>query len=127
MEYYQTWFNKHPMTMHGGVNFGRNYWMHHYVDVMDGGFTPMHHENSDGSIDVLGVGITRIASGLSHGGSREKQQRSLVEHAEKLKAAGATIVKLTKNRLVARHGMETGVYVISPLSANTFYKKEWED
>lgn len=127
MEYYQTWFNKHPMTMHGGVNFGRNYWMYHYVDVMDIGFAPMHQENADGSIDVLGVKVTRLSSGISCGGSREKQQQSLAEHAEKLKAAGAVIIKQTKNRLVARHRMETGVYVVSPLTSNTFYKKEWEE
>ena len=127
MEYYQTWFNKHPMTMHGCFNFERNYWMYHYVEVVQGGFTPMHRKNEDGSIDVLGVNILRLSSGISFGGSREKQQRSLAEHAEKLKAAGATIVKQTKNRLVARYGRETGVYVISPLSSNTFYKKEWEN
>lgn len=127
MEYWQTWFSKQPMTMHGGWNYNRTYWIHHYVDVMNSGFKPMHHENEDGSIDVLGVTITRLSCGISCGGSREKQQRSLAEHAEKLKAAGAVIIKQTKNRLVARHGMETGVYVVSPLTANTFYKKEWED
>ncbi len=127
MEYCQTWFGKHPMKMHGCLNFGRNYWMYHYVDVMQGGLTPMHRENADGSIDVLGVNIIRLSSGISCGGNREKQQLSLSEHAEKLKAAGATIVKQTKNRLVARYKNETGVYVISPLSSNAFYKKEWED
>ena len=127
MRYEDTWFNKHPMTIYGGWNYNRTYWMHHYVKVMQGGLAPMHRENEDGSIDVLGVNILRLSSGISCGGSREKLQRSLSEHAEKLKAAGATIVKQTKNRLVARHENEEAVYAISPLTSNTFYKHEWED
>lgn len=127
MRHEDTWFSKHPMTMHGGFNFERNYWMYHYVEVLQGGFTPMHRENEDGSIDVLGVNVLRLSSGISYGGNREKQQRSLAEHANILEAAGAKVIKHTKNRLVARYKNETGVYVISPLSANTFYEKEWKD
>lgn len=126
MRYEDTWFNKHPMTMYGGPAFGRIQWVHHYVEVMDGGFTPMNCKNEDGSIDVLGVPVVKIGNGLSCGGyNRTAMQKSLAEHAKKLKEAGATIVKLTKNKLVARYGRETGVYVISPLSSNTFYEKEW--
>ena len=87
----------------------------------------MYRKNSDGSIDVLGVEITRVSSGISFGGSLKSQQKSLAEHAEKLKAAGTAIVKQTKNRLVARHDNEEAVYAISPLTSNTFYKHEWED
>lgn len=128
MEYWQTWFNKHPMTMRGGMAFGRILWVHHYVEVIGSGFTPMNRKNDDGSIDVLGVTTTKISSGLSYGGhNRTAMQKSLAEHARKLEDAGAKIIKHTKNRLVARYKNETGVYVISPLSANTFYEKEWKD
>lgn len=127
MRYEDTWFNKHPMTMRGGMASGRISWVHHYVEVLTG-FTPMNRKNDDGSIDVLGVTTTKISSGLSYGGyNREAMQKSLAVHANVLEAAGAKIIKHTKNRLVARYKNETGVYVISPLSANTFYQKEWED
>lgn len=127
MRYEDTWFNKHPMTMYGRPAFGRIQWVHHYVEVMDGGFTPMNRKNCDGSIDVLGVPITRV-SGYSFGSyNRLAMQRSLAEHATKLEAAGAKIIKQTKNKLVARYKNETGVYVISPLTAKTFYEKEWKD
>ena len=125
MRYEDTWFNKHPMTMYGGTAFGRILWVHHYVEVLTG-FTPMNRKNDDGSIDVLGVPVVKIGSGLSYGGyNRTAMQKSLAEHAKKLEDAGAKIIKHTKNRIVARYKNETGVYVISPLSANTFYKKEW--
>ena len=126
MRYEDTWFNKHPMTMYGSSAFGKLLWVHHYVEVMGSGFTPMNRKNDDGSIDVLGVATTKISSGLSYGGyNRTAMQKSLAEHARKLEDAGAKIIKHTKNRLVARYKNETGVYVISPLSANTFYEKEW--
>lgn len=84
----------------------------------------MRHKNPDGSTDVLGVAVQIMSSGLSWGSyNREKIQRSLAEHAEKLKAAGATIVKHTKNQLVARYGRETAYYVITPLTAATFFAK----
>ena len=123
MEYQNTWFSKQPMTHYGCAFYNRTYWMHHYVNII-GGLAPMNRKNSDGSIDVLGVEITRVSSGISFGGALKSQQKSLAEHAEKLKAAGATIVKQTKNRLVARHGNEEAVYAISPLTSNTFYKHE---
>jgi hypothetical protein len=86
----------------------------------------MNRKNDDGSIDVLGVTTTKIGSGLSFGGyNRTAMQKSIAIHANILEAAGAKIIKHTKNRIVARYKNETGVYVISPLSANTFYKKEW--
>ena len=126
MRYEDTWFNKHPMTMYGSSPFGRLLWIHHYVDVVGNSFTFMNRKNDDGSIDVLGVPVTKIVSGLSYGGyNRTAMQKSLAEHAKKLEDAGAKIIKHTKNRLVARYKNETGVYVISPLSANTFYEKEW--
>lgn len=126
MRYEDTWFNKHPMTMYGGPAFGRIQWVHHYVEVLDNGFTPMNRKNEDGSIDLLGMSITKISSGLSFGGyNKAAMQKSLAENAKKLEAAGAKIVKHTKNRLVARYGKETGVYVISPLSSKTFFEKEW--
>ena len=113
------------MTMYGGTAFGRILWVHHYVEVLTG-FTPMNRKNDDGSIDVLGVTTTKIGNGLSYGGyNRTAMQKSLAEHARKLEDAGAKIIKQTKNRLVARYKNETAVYVISLLSANTFYKKEW--
>lgn len=125
MKYEDTWFNKHPMTMYGGTAFGRILWVHHYVEVLTG-FTPMNRKNDDGSIDVLGVATTKIGSGLSYGGyNRTAMQKSLAVHANVLEAAGAKVIKHTKNRLVARYGNETGVYVISPLSSKTFFEKEW--
>lgn len=130
MRYEQTWFSKQTMTHYGSgaVNNGRMTWLHHYVEVMSGSLVPMHKVNSDGSIDVLGVGIERMSNGLSFGSyNKESQQKSLAKHAEKLKEAGATIVKLTKNRLVARHGNETAYYVISPLTSKTFFQKEWNN
>lgn len=128
MRYEDTWFNKHPMTMYGGPAFGRIQWVHHYVEVLDNGFTPMNRKNEDGSIDVLGVPITWVGNELSYGGyNKAAMQKSLAEHAKKLEDAGAKIIKHTKNRLVARYKNETGVYVISPLTANTFYKKEWRN
>jgi hypothetical protein len=126
MNYSQTWFSKQPMTHIGGFGFGRISWLHHYVEVIDGGVTPMHKVNADGSIDVLGVNITRMSNGMSFGSyNKEAQQKSLAKHAEKLKEAGATIIKHTKNRLVARYKNETAYYVISQLTTDTFYKKEW--
>lgn len=126
MRYEDTWFNKHHMTMYGSSPFGKLLWVHNYVEVIGSGFTPMNRKNDDGSIDVLGVSVTKISSGLSFGGyNRTAMQKSLAEHARKLEDAGAKIIKHTKNRLVARYKNETGVYVISPLTANTFYEKEW--
>lgn len=126
MRYEDTWFNKHHMTMYGSSPFGKLLWVHHYVEVIGSGFTPMNRKNDDDSIDVLGVLVTKISSGLSFGGyNRAAMQKSLAEHAKKLEDAGAKIIKHSKNRLVARYNNETGVYVISPLSSNTFYKNEW--
>ena len=114
--------------MYGGPAFGRIQWVHHYVEVLDNGFTPMNRKNEDGSIDVLGVPITWVGNESSYGGyNKAAMQKSLAEHAKKLEDAGAKIIKHTKNRLVARYKNETGVYVISPLTANTFYKKEWRN
>lgn len=127
MNYEDTWFGKQHITHRSCGMYDRTYWMYQYVNVFDGGFNPMHNVNKDGSIDILGVGINRIANGLSFGGELKAQQRSLAEHAEKLEAIGAKIVKQTKNRLVARYKNEEAVYVISPLTSNTFYKHEWED
>lgn len=111
--------------MYGGPAFGRIQWVHHYVEVLTG-FSPMNRKNEDGSIDVLGVSTTKISSGLSYGGyNRTAMQKSLAVHANVLEAAGAKVIKHTKNRLVARYGNETGVYVISPLSSKTFFEKEW--
>ena len=124
MRYSDTWFAQQPMTMCAGWGNGRQLWLHTYVDVVTGGFQPMHHKNPDGSIDVLGVQVLRMSSGLSVGSySREKIQRSLANHAERLKEAGATIVKQTKNQLVARHGRETAYFTISPLSSKTFFRR----
>lgn len=126
MKYEDTWFNKHHMTMYGSSPFGKLLWVHHYVEVIGSGFTPMNSKNDDGSIDVLGVPVTKISSGLSYGGyNRTAMQKSLAVHANILEAAGAKVIKHTKNRLVARYGKETGVYVISPLSSKTFFEKEW--
>ena len=112
------------MTMCAGWGNGRQLWLHTYVDVVTGGFQPMHHKNPDGSIDVLGVQVLRMSSGLSVGSySREKIQRSLANHAERLKEAGATIVKQTRNQLVARHGRETAYFTISPLCSKTFFNQ----
>jgi len=111
------------MTIHGSWGTNRQMWLHHYVEVMTGGLQPMHRKNADGSIDVLGVAILRLSSGLSLGSyNREKIQHSLAEHAERLREAGATIVKQTKNTLVARHGRETAYYVITHIKASTFFK-----
>lgn len=123
MTYSDTWFSKQNMTMHSSWGTNRQMWLHHYVEVMTGGLQPMHRKNADGSIDVLGVAILRLSSGLSFGSyNREKIQHSLVEHAERLREAGATIVKQTKNQLVARHGRETAYYVVTHIKASTFFK-----
>lgn len=128
MEYTQTWFSKHPITMHSCHSFGRISWMHHYVDVVDGTFVQMSRKNTDGSIDVLGMPVTRLSSGLSFGGyDRKAMQRSLSEHAEKLTGAGAKIVKRTRNKLVVRYGKETAVYEITNLTARTYFGKLRED
>ena len=123
MEYYDTWFSKQSMTYHSGSQRGRHHWMYHFVDVFTGGFTPMHRVNDDGSIDVLGANILRMSSGMTMGTYDKKaMQHSLAEHAKKLKEAGATIVKQTRNTLVARHGRETAYFFISHLNSRSFYK-----
>lgn len=123
MRYSDTWFSKQPMILHGGFGADRQVWLHSYVEVVAGTLQPMHHANADGSIDVLGVPVIRMSSGISTSSySREKMQRSLAEHAEKLKAAGAIIVKQTKNQLVARYGRETAYYVVTHITASTFFK-----
>lgn len=123
MNYSDTWFARQPMAMYASWGNGRQLWLHSYVDVMTDGLQPMHRKNPDGSIDVLSVQVQRVSSELSMGSySREKIQRSLANHAEKLKAAGATIVKQTKNQLVARHGRETAHFIISPLHSEIFFK-----
>lgn len=74
----------------------------------------MNKKNPDGSIDVLGAEEWVLRPGLIVGNKSKKGlQRSLAEHADVLRAAGATIVKQTKNSLVARYGNETGYYLIS--------------
>lgn len=123
MTYSDTWFSKQPIMLQTSWGKDRVLWLHTYVEMMTGGLQPMHRKNSDGSIDVLGVVIQRMSSGLSVGSyNREKIQRSLAKHAERLREAGATIVKQTKNTLVARHGRETAYYVITHIKASTFFK-----
>ena len=69
---------------------------------------PMDRKNPDGSIDVLGAEVEHLHPGLVMGGyGREGLQRSLREFAEQVAAAGATIVRQTKNTLVARYQRET--------------------
>lgn len=127
MRYENTWFSKHPVTCYGSFKFERTLWLYHYVEVV-GGFVPMHNVNDDGSIDVLGVEKYRLSQGFSFGShDRKGLQRSLSEHATKLTEAGATILKQTKNKLVARHGNETAYYIISPLTSKTFFEREWGD
>lgn len=112
--------------MYGSSPFGRLLWIHHYVEIIGNNFAFMNRKNEDGSIDVLGVATTKIGSGLSYGGyNRTAMQKSLAVHANILEAAGAKVIKHTKNRLVVRYGNETGVYVISPLSSKTFFEKEY--
>ena len=114
--------------MHSGPSFGRISWMHHYVDVVDGTFVQMSRKNTDGSIDVLGIPVTRLNNGLSFGGyNRKAMQRSLSEYAEKLTDAGAKIIKRTRNKLVARYGNETAVYEITNLTARTYFGKLCND
>lgn len=125
MNYKDTFFAKIPMVQYGGYGDQRISWLHHYVEIV-GGITPMNKVNADGSIDVLGIGITRMSNGFSIGSYKKASlQKSILLHAEKLKEAGATIIKLTKNQLVARYKNETAYYVISPLTSETFYKKTW--
>ncbi len=109
MTYSETWFGKQPMAIHGSHPWdGRHYWMHKMVEVMTGGLVPMHRKNPDGSIDVLGVEVECLHPGLVMGSyGRDGLQRSLREFAEQVAAAGATIVKQTKNTLVARYQGET--------------------
>ena len=122
MRYQDTWFSKQPMTMCGSFGYGRHLWMHTFVDVLTGNLQPMHRKNPDGSIDVLGAESVRMNSGISFGShNRESMQRSLLNHAHKLKEAGATIVKQTKNSLVARHGRETAYYVITDVCASRYF------
>ena len=109
MTYSDTWFGKQPMTLYSSCPlFGRRYWMHQTVEVMTGRLLPMNRKNADGSIDVLGVEVERLHPGLVTGCFGAKGlQRSLREFAEQVAAAGATIVKQTKNTLVARYKRET--------------------
>ena len=83
MRYEDTWFNKHPMTIYGSSPFGRLLWIHHYIEIIGNNFAFMNRKNEDGSIDVLGVPVTKIGSGLSYGGyNRTAMQKSLAEHEE---------------------------------------------
>lgn len=109
MTYSETWFGKQPMAIHGSRPWdGRHYWMHKMVEVMTGRMLPMNQKNPDGSIDVLGAEVEHLHPGLVMGGyGREGLQRSLCEFAEQVAAAGATIVRQTKNTLVARYQRET--------------------
>jgi len=108
MTYSETWFGKQPMIHHASRPWdGRQYWMHMMVKV-PGKLVPMHHKNPDGSIDVLGVEIQHLTPGLVMGCHGCKGlQRTLREFAEQVSNAGATIVKQTKNTLVARYKNET--------------------
>ena len=108
--------------MHGGWGNGRQLWLHRYVEVASGSIVPMHHQNPDGSIDVLGAPVELLPAGFSIGSHcREKIQHSLLLHANMLREAGATIVRQTKNSLVARHGRETAYYMITETTARTFF------
>lgn len=109
MNYSETWFGKQPMTHYSSRPWdGRHYWMHKMVEVMTGRLLPMDRKNPDGSIDVLGAEVEHLHPGLVMGCyGREGLQRSLREFAEQVAAAGATIVRQTKNTLVARYQRET--------------------
>lgn len=122
MTYSDTWFGKQPMPIHSSFPWdGRHYWMHKTVQVITGKLQPMHHKNPDGSIDVLGAEILHLHPGLVMGSYGVKSlQRSLAEFAEQVAAAGATIVKQTKNTLTACYKSETMKIEIS-----TSRKAKW--
>ena len=83
----------------------------------------MHHENPDGSIDVLGACVLRLCSGISCcGHSRDKMHKALDRQEELLTRAGAILVRRTKNHLVMRYGRETAHYIVSYVRAETFFK-----
>lgn len=126
MNYENTFFGKLPMTMYGACGFGKTYWLHSYVKV-GGGFFFMNEKNKDGSIDVIGYRQTALVNPISFGSSRKDLlQKSIKEHAEKLAKEGASIVRQTRNVLVARWKNEEAVYKISPMSDRVFFKKELE-
>lgn len=123
MRYTDTWFGKQPVTGCSGGGNNRQLWLHNYVDVVTGGLKPMHHENPDGSIDVLGACVLRLCSGISCcGHSRDKMHKALDRQEELLTRAGAILVRRTKNHLVMRYGRETAHYVVSYVRAETFFK-----
>ena len=114
MEYYETWFGKKGFIIHSGHHFGgRTYWIRPRVEMLTGNLVSTFHENDDGSIDVLGVETLTMYGVATGHEDKSSLQRSLAEHAERLKNAGATIVKQTKNTLKARHGNETFYVTIS--------------
>ncbi len=123
MTYSNTWFGKQTFTMKGGRVFeGRIYWIHSCVEVFTGNLVPMNHKNPDGSISVLGAENLFITKEFSFGShDKKRMQKDLEEHAEKLKEAGAKIIKKTKNILVARHGNETALWEITPIKASTYF------
>lgn len=107
MRFGDTFFGQHPMPIYGGgVHFGRKYWLHTTVEVFTGGFSPMHHKNPDGSIDVLGANVMRFRPCTIGTANRDGLQKSLKLYAEKMTELGATITKQTKNQLRIRYKNE---------------------
>lgn len=117
MTHNETFFGKQTMTMYGGgVHFGRTYWVHFTHDVFTGELERMNNKNPDGSIDVLGARVHRFGGCTWGTTNRGGLQKSLAVHADKLKESGATIVKQTKNTLIARYKGEKIMYAIKPTS-----------
>ena len=104
MNYSDTWFGKHRMPIKGSFACeGRTYWMHRFVTLY-GDLVPMHNKNDDGSIDVLGVEIITLTPGFTFGSRNLSElQRSLSDYADEIKRDGASIVKRTKNTLLASY------------------------
>lgn len=116
MNYSETWFGQHPISIHacGGFYNGRTYWLHQTVEIFTGNIVSMYRKNPDGSSDVLGAEFLRLRPGFITGSrNRENLQRSIEDHATVLSKAGALIVKQTKNTLVALYGKERLKMVIS--------------
>lgn len=87
MEYADTWFGQHPMSIFRSENvMGRPYFLHRNILLRQ---------------DVITPGFLT--------GTRDKKalQRSLLNYATELSRDGAIIVKLTRNTLTARHERET--------------------
>lgn len=97
MEYKETWFGQHDISVNcGGFFDGRNYWLHKFVKV----------KVSDSEDVLLRPGYILISRNLP------MLQESLRLYAEELKEAGAVIVQHTRNRLVARYGNETASFIV---------------